>query len=213
MEMKRSLVIGLTGGIAAGKSTVARMFAELGAAVLDADDLSRLVAADQPEVLARLVEAFGASILDEQGRLHRGHLGRIVFSDDEARRRLEAITHPAIVTAARRRIEALRGEGHALIVYEAALLVESGRHREMDRVVVVTAEEEERLRRLCERNSLTRGEALDRLRAQLPQEIKAASADYLIDNSGPLEETRRQVVQVFRQLRREGPNGREEEET
>lgn len=201
----RSLIVGLTGGIAAGKSAVAEMFVRLGAAHLDADQLARRVVAEDPGLLASLVMAFGEEILDDAGRLHRAALGRVVFSDPTARERLEALTHPAIAAAAARDLEALAaGSDGRPVLYEAALLVEVGRAGEMDRLVVVVADEQARLRRLMARSGLSEQEARQRFAAQLPQEEKAALADYVIDNSGSLDETREQVRQVWAALLAQG---------
>ena len=195
-----AFVIGLTGGIAAGKSSVARLLAGLGAPVLDADQLAREVTRPGSPVLAALRECFGGAILAADGTLDRAALGRLVFSDAAARRRLEAITHPAIIAEGKRQIAALGEAGHRAVVYEAALLCETGRHREMDRLVVVVADDAIRVSRLMERSAIPRADAEARLRSQMPQEDKAALADYLIDNSGSLEQTRVQVERVWRRV-------------
>jgi dephospho-CoA kinase len=193
-------LVGLTGGIAAGKSTVAALFSRLGAARIDADVLAHEVTAAGTDVLHRLVQGFGDEILDSSGALDRARLGAIVFADVEARRRLEAITHPAIVAAARARVEELHRAGHRLVVYEAALLIESERHREMDLLVVVVADDVVRVERLMERSQLDREAAEQRLVAQLPQGAKAAVADFVIDNSGPWQQTRARVQEVWRRI-------------
>ena len=195
-------VAGLTGGIAAGKSTVARLFQQLGCAVMDADQLSREVMLD-PVVLGQVVRAFGEGVLDHRGRLDRRALGAIVFADASRRAELEAITHPAIAAAARRGFEKLWRQGHHLVLYEAALLVETGRHEEMDLLVVVVADVEVRIRRLMRRSGLSRVEARSRLASQAPQEEKAALADHIIDNSGTLERTRARVQEVWADIQRE----------
>jgi dephospho-CoA kinase len=201
----RPLLVGLTGGIAAGKSTVATLFANLGAARVDADEVAHEITAAGSETLGQLVQVFGAEILDPAGNLDRARLGAIVFADAEARHRLEALTHPAIAAVARARIEALHHAGHRVVVYEAALLVESGRQREMDLLVVVIADDEVRMRRLMERSQLSREAAERRLAAQLPQSAKAAAADFVIDNSGPRQQTRARVQEVWRRIiRRSG---------
>ena len=196
-----ALVVGLTGGIAAGKSTVASMFHELGAPVLDADDLAREATAPGSATLRRIAEELGGQILDGAGELDRKALGQLVFSDPDVRARLEAIIHPVIARAARERIAALAGEGHSVVIYEAALLVETGRHREMDRLVVVAAGDAVRIARLMARDGLDRVQAEARLAAQLPQREKEELADYVIDNSGPLAQTRARVERVWRSLR------------
>lgn len=196
-------LIGITGGIAAGKSTVARLFRELGGAVLDADALAREVTAPGSETLARIVESFGSDLLGPRGELDRARLGALVFDDPQARLRLEQIVHPAIAAAAEVRIAALAGEGHRYVFYEAALLVETGRYRQMDALVVVTAKDELRIRRLIERAGISRGEARKRLAAQAPEAEKVRLADYLVDNSGSVEQTRTQVEAIWRRITRE----------
>lgn len=194
-------VVGLTGGIAAGKSTVAEMFRQLGCAVMDADQLSREVMEDA-EVKQEVARAFGRQVLDQDGRVDRKALGEVVFSDATARKELESITHPAIAEAARRGFQNLWRQGHRLVLYEAALLVETGRHEEMDLLVVVVADEEVRIQRLTRRSNLQREEARLRLGSQLPQEDKASLAHYLIDNSGTLEQTRARVEEVWEAITR-----------
>jgi dephospho-CoA kinase len=226
---RRDLLVGITGGIAAGKSTVAQMLGRLGAPVVDADALARDVTspgggepggvegvgegakpregrtgASCAQVLAQLVEAFGAQILDSTGELDRAKLGRLVFDDPEARRRLEGITHPAIMAAAEAQIAALRRAGHRVVLYEAALLVETGLHRRMDLLLVVTAGEETRVERLMARSGMSRDDAERRLRAQAPERDKVAVADIVIDNTGTLEETRAQVLRAWREIVRRG---------
>ncbi|MCC6746278.1 MAG: dephospho-CoA kinase [Deltaproteobacteria bacterium] len=194
------MLVGLTGGIAAGKTTVAEVFAELGAGVVDADRLAREVTAPGAPALVEIVRVFGHEVLGADGSLDRAALGRRVFVDPAERAKLEAITHPAIAAASAARLEQLRDAGAPLLIYEAALLVETGRYRQMDRLVVVTATEEVRVARLMARNGFTRADALARLAAQLPEEEKVRVADYVVDNSGALAETRRQVEAVWRAL-------------
>jgi len=193
-------LIGLTGGIAAGKSTVAAMLRELGCAVIDADELAREVTAPGCEALERIVEAFGPEVVDQDGRLDRARLGQRIFEDPAARGILESITHPAIAAAAARRAAELGARGHHVVFYEAALLVETGRDRELEALVVVTAPDELRVARLIRRSGVTRQEGLQRLAAQLPQADKVRRADYLIDNSGALKQTRAQVEALLARL-------------
>jgi dephospho-CoA kinase len=205
-----STLVGLTGGIGAGKSTVARLFAAYGAAIIDADALAREVLAPGTNTLREVVAIFGTEVLDARGELDRARLGRIVFADSRAREALEAITHPAIIAAAKERIDTLIRAGHRQVIYEAALLIESGRDAEMDLLVVVIADDEIRIRRLKERCGMSRSEVLQRFSAQLPQAEKAARADYLIDNSGSLEQTRTRVREVWSEIQRMADSGQEE---
>ncbi len=193
-------VIGLTGGIAAGKSLVATMLAELGAQVVDADELAREVVAPGSEALARIVARFGEEVLDPAGALDRARLAALAFADDQARGALEAITHPAIATLSCQRIAEHQAGGAPLTVYEAALLVETGRHRELGPLVVVVADEAQRIERLMARDALGREAAEQRLAAQVSQQRKAELADHVIDNSGSIEQTRAQVERLYRLL-------------
>lgn len=192
--------VGLTGGIASGKSTVATLFAELGVAIVDADALAREVVAPGSEGLAELVAEFGDSILMTTGELDRQELGRRVFESAEARARLNAITHPKIASLSTERIAALQNAATPYVLYEAALLVENGSHRQLDALVVVAIERELQLARLRARNGLSEAEAVSRLDAQLPLADKIKVADLVIDNGGSVDDTRQQVRSVHQQL-------------
>jgi dephospho-CoA kinase len=193
-------VLGLTGGIAVGKSTVGRMLSELGADLIDADQLSREVVLPGAPALAAIVNRFGADICDDKGRLDRKRLGALVFADSQARADLEAILHPAIANLSQHRFLRARQAGAKLIVYEAALLIETGRHRDMDRVLVVVADEQVRLRRLTERDGFSREQASARIASQMPQQQKRQVADFVVDNSRTIDETRKQVEQVWQTI-------------
>jgi dephospho-CoA kinase len=195
-----TLVLGITGGIASGKSSVAAIFADLGAVVVSADHLAREAVAPGTATLARLVEAFGPTILDAAGELDREALGRIVFADRAARQRLNAITHPAIARLSDARLSELRVQEIPLVVYEAPLLFEAGAEQRVDRVLVVTVDPAVQQQRLATRDGLDAGEIASRIAAQWPQAEKVARADYVIDNSGPIEQTRRQVAALHRFL-------------
>ena len=192
-------VIGLTGGIASGKSTVAQMLRELGAVVIDADEAARAVVEPGSEAFAEIVDAFGTQVLDG-GHLDRSRLAQIVFADEAARRRLEAITHPRVRRwmAERQREAAERGE--PLVVLDIPLLFENGLEAGMKAVILAYAPEEVQIERLIRRNGLSRQDARARLAAQLPIEEKVARATYVIDNGGPLEATRAQTEKVWRQI-------------
>lgn len=194
------LVIGLTGNIGAGKSAVAAAFGALGAEVVDADAIAREVVAPGSPALTAIVERFGAHLLDRQGGLDRARLAAEVFEDGGARAALEAILHPAIAEASRRRLAALAAEGCEIAVYEAALLVETGRYREMDLLVVVMAPDEDRLARLIARDGLEEEQIRQRFAAQLPQQKKAALADFVIDNAGAKEALGAKVQMIWQQI-------------
>lgn len=189
-----TLVLGLTGGIASGKSSVAAIFAGLGAVVVSADQLAREAVAPGSATLQALAAAFGPAILGSAGELDREALGRLVFADPAARERLNALTHPAIARLAEARLRELRDRNVPLVVYEAPLLFEAGVERRVDRVLVLTVDPAIQRARLQERDQLDAAAIESRISAQWPQADKVARADFVIDNSGPLEETRRQVA-------------------
>lgn len=198
-------VIGLTGGIASGKSTVGRMLAELGAPVVDADLIAREVVQPGQPAYEDIVAAFGREVLREDNTIDRKALGAIVFADAERRRQLNAITHPRIAQATQARLATLAQGGAPVAIYEAALIVENKLHLGMDGLIVVACPEEEQLRRAMKRDGLSEEEARARIRAQAPIGDKQAVADWVIDTSGPLDNTARQVREVWGQIQAGGP--------
>ena len=188
-----AMIIGLTGGIACGKSSVARILEERGLPVIDADQVARDVVAPGSDGLAAGVDAFGDGVLDAQGGLDRAKLGEIVFADPDARRRLEAITHPRIAAESGRRMQEALAAGAERVFYEAALLVEIGRHKDFGALWVVAAPRESQIERVMARDGLSRADAEARLAAQMPVAEKAAVADVVIDNSGDLAALARAV--------------------
>jgi dephospho-CoA kinase len=193
-------VFGLTGNIGSGKSTVAAMFREAGIPVLDADRISREVTAPGAPAFRAIVEEFGAFILGPEGAIDRGKVAEIVFSDPSRRARLEAITHPAILESLKDALSRRAGDGHAVAIVEAALIHESGRKGLFEAVISVRCDPEEQRRRLARRGELTGEQAAARAAAQMDAEEKARASDYVIDNSGDLEATRRQVLHLARIL-------------
>lgn len=195
-------VCGLTGGIAAGKSVVARRLAEHGAAVVDADRLAREVVEPGTPGLAAVVERFGEGVLRDDGSLDRAALGAVVFADPAARHDLEAITHPAVRDLSQRRMrEAVAEDPARVVVYDVPLLVESRGAGEFDTVVVVHAPAEERVRRLVELRGSTEEDARRRVASQADDAARLAVADHVVDSSGDLEETLRQVDELWPVLR------------
>jgi dephospho-CoA kinase len=191
-------LVGLTGGIGSGKTTVARLAAERGVPVMDADQLAREVVAPGQPAHAAIAAAWPSAIAAD-GTVDRRRLGAIVFADPAERARLEAITHPRIQELAQARAAELARQGHRLAFYEASLLVETGRHGEFDGLVVVTASEDTQLRRAVARG-LTPDEARARLAAQLPLGDKVRVATHVIENDGDLEATRAQVAKLIEAL-------------
>jgi dephospho-CoA kinase len=190
-------VIGLTGGIGSGKSAVARMLAERGVPVVDADLLAREVVEPGRPAYEDIVREFGREVLAADGTIDRKRLGALIFGDDARRRRLNAITHPRIAAAGQEKIAAHAAAGAEVVFYEAALLVENQLHRMLDGLVVVSAPPEVQVARVVARDGLSEDEAHARLRAQLPLADKVAVATHVIDNSGPLEATRAQVDRLL----------------
>ncbi|HEV8675629.1 MAG TPA: dephospho-CoA kinase [Methylomirabilota bacterium] len=194
-------LVGLTGGLASGKSTVSRQLAELGCHVIDADMLARAVVAPGEPALQTIVQAFGRAVLRPDGTLDRARLGALVFADAEKRKRLEAITHPAIQARRQAALAELAAEGYdGLVVQDAALLIEVGGAAHVDRLVVVYADRAVQRERLMRRDRLDAAEAERRLATQMPLAAKARLAHYVIDNSDSPEETAAQVRAVHAAL-------------
>jgi dephospho-CoA kinase len=198
------LLVGLTGSIGSGKSLVADMFKELGASIIDADELARAVVAPGTEGLELVKKHFGPKILTDNGELCRKALGEIVFSAPEERKALEAILHPRIRELFRNRLHAehQRATPPPMIIYAVPLLFESGySYEELDKIIVVAAPREQCLARVVARDGSSREFAEKQLAAQLPTEAKVARADYVIRNDSSLENTRVQVQELFETLK------------
>jgi len=190
--------VGLTGGVASGKSTVSAMLAELGAVVIDADVLAREVVAPGTDGLAEVVEAFGPDVLGSDGALDRPALGAIVFGDEARRRVLEGIIHPR-VRARAAAIEATAPPG-AVVVHDIPLLTETGQAASFDAVVVVDVPVATQVQRMVEQRGLTRAEAEARVAAQASREERLAVATHVVDNTGTLEELRTRVAEALAEL-------------
>ncbi|HEY6097771.1 MAG TPA: dephospho-CoA kinase [Candidatus Deferrimicrobium sp.] len=197
-------VIGLTGNIGSGKSTVAAMLRAAGIPVLDADRISREVTAPGGRAYDAVVRAFGRGIVRDDGSIDRNRLGEIVFAEPKLRSRLEAITHPAILETMKEAIAGIEREGHRAAVVEATLIHESGKKGLFEAVISVTCDRETAISRLAARGGMSRRQAEARLGAQMEAGRKADASDYVIDNSGEIEATRRQVGRIVRVLLGEG---------
>ncbi len=199
--MRRFLLVGLTGSIATGKSTVSRMFAHLGARVLDADLLAREVVMPGQPAYLKIVEEFGQGVVQEDGTLDRKALGAIVFAEPARRKRLEEITHPAIAARQQRILSVLDEEAfEGIVIWDVALLFETGGVAKMDRVVVVATDPETELTRLMARDGMAEADCRARIASQMPVAEKAKRAHYVIDNSGDRVQTERQVKGVYEAL-------------
>ena len=200
-EEDKPIVLGITGGIACGKSLVCHLFKELGAAVLSADELAREAVRPGEKAFKEIVAHFGKGILTKEGSIDRARLAEKIFQTPAERHQLNTITHPAIGHLADRRINELRKRPAVpLIIYEAPLLFEAKAEERVDLVLVVTTTSEQQLERLMQRDNLSREEALQRIAAQMPLAEKISRADILVENNGPTEETQRLIGHIFAKL-------------
>ena len=198
------LRVGLTGGIATGKSVVAAAFSEQGAFVLDADTLGHELTEPGTPAHGEILEVFGDGVLSAGGRIDRKKLGDRIFADPEARQRLNAILHPRILAEVEGRIlDFARRSPGGIAVVQAALVVEAGARSRFDRIVVTHCDPETQARRLVERDGISREQARRRISAQAEPRERLAAADHVIDTSGSLDETRARAREVFIALRRE----------
>lgn len=196
------LKVGLTGSIAVGKSHVLSIFRELGCHTIDADQIAREVVTLDSEGLKLVVENFGNEVLRPDGSLDRQRLGTIVFADEAKRRQLNSILHPLIIAAQDERIRRIeQSDPRGIVMIDAALMIESGGYRRMDKLIVLYCEPEIQLQRLMRRDGLSRETAESRIAAQMPQDEKKTFADFLINTSGDRSQTRAQVEDIYRQLR------------
>lgn len=193
-----SLVIGLTGGIASGKSTVAKMFTDLGIPVIDADVIAKKVVEPGEEPYKQVVKVFGKEILSPDSTINRPKLGSIIFSNEEKRGQLNQIVHPAVRKQMLKKKKDYIKRGEKCIVLDIPLLFESKLTSLTDQTLVVFVDEETQLKRLMERNQLTEQEALNRIRSQMPLKEKAKLADELIDNNHSMEESKKQLLDLLK---------------
>ncbi len=198
-------VFGLTGGIGTGKSTVARMIAEEGIPVVDADRISRDIAAPGSPVHAEIVRRFGSGILLPDGRIDRKKLGGIVFTDANKRVELERLTHPAIAREIAEALGRLEAGGREIAVVEAALIHEAGKKGRFEAVIAVRCSRNQQILRMMARDGITKEEALERIAAQMDPEEKARASEIVIDNSGDLDATRAQVRALVSSWKRSPP--------
>lgn len=196
------MVVGLTGGIATGKSTVARLFVECGAHLVDADILAREAVVPGRPAYDQIVAAFGHDMRRAEGTLDRERLGKVVFEDPTKLALLNAIVHPHVVHEQERLCRIIaRKDPKAIIVYDAALLIETGAHRHTSKIIVVTADEETQLQRLRSRNGLSEDEARKRIHAQMPLADKVKLAHYVLDGTLPIDQLRQDVKRIYEEVR------------
>ncbi|CAB3225107.1 unnamed protein product [Arctia plantaginis] len=196
-------IVGLTGGLATGKSTVLSIFRENGIAVIDADEIAKKVLEPGTKAWKELRDFFGDEVLLPDGKVNRMQLGEVVFNDVEKRRKLNAITHPRIQSAMMKLAISYFFTGHRYIVMEVPLLFETGKMLTfMHKIITVVCEEHQQLERLCKRNSFSEAVAKKRISCQMPLEDKVAKSHFVIDNSGDLAYTRQQTENIIRLLSR-----------
>ena len=195
------MLVGLTGGVATGKSTVTKMFKQCGAVVIDADELARDVVKPGKAAWREIVKTFGKTALNPDRTLDRRTLGAIVFNDRSKLRRLERIIHPRVEREqARLTRQAARKDPNAVVIYDVPLLFEAGVDKRVDTIIVVTADRETQIARLKKRNGLSRAEAIRRIRSQMPLAKKIQQADHVLQGTLPRPSLRRQVGQLFQHL-------------
>ena len=196
------ILVGLTGGVATGKSTVAKMFSRCGAILIDADELARELVEPEKPAWHAIVKLFGKTVLNQDRSLDRQALGSIVFHNLKKRRQLERIIHPCVAREQQRLVRRItKRKPHAVVIYEVPLLFEAGVDKRVDKILVVTADHNTQIARLKKRNGLSRAEALRRIRSQMPLAKKTQQADHVLNGTLPRPSLRKQVGQLFKSLR------------
>jgi len=195
------ILVGLTGGVATGKSTVAKMFKQCGAAVINADLLARQVVEPGKPAWRAIVKLFGRTVLNQDRSLDRQTLGSIVFHNPKKRRQLERIIHPRVAREQQRLVHRIaKRKPHAVVIYEVPLLFEAGVDKRVDKIIVVTVDRNTQIARLSKRNGLSRAEALRRIRSQMPLAKKIQQADHVLNGTLSRPSLRKQVGQLFNSL-------------
>jgi dephospho-CoA kinase len=198
------LIVGLTGGIASGKSLVTRVLRDLGAHIIDADKIVHDLLASGQDACREVVGHFGKEIQLPDGSIDRRKLGDIIFNHPEERAWLNQCIHPRVFEAYNHQVRHLsERQPDAIVIMDAALLIETGYHKHMDRLIVVYADQKDQLKRLMERDRFTREQAMARISSQMPLDEKRKYADYVIENTGTREATEQQTREVFAKLRQE----------
>jgi len=201
MKIRNSgiITIGVTGGIGSGKSEVCNILKESGASIVSADDLAKEIMETNREMKRKLVQAFGESVYLADGKLNRAHLAKIIFFEDTSNRKINAIVHPYVLRRIRQIIQKEKARGQsAILVFEAALIYESGADKMLDVVIVVDANEQGRIQRVMERDRVSREEVLMRIKAQMAPASTVRKADFVIRNDGNLRELESKVKFLFR---------------
>lgn len=199
-------VIGLTGGIATGKSTVSAILENAGAVIIDADRIARRVVKKNLPAYRQIVAQFGESVLLPDGEINRTALGNLIFNDSRKKQLLNSIVHPHVRRETDRQLRHIaKNNPNALVILDIPLLLEAGMRKDLSEVIVVYAPEHIQIRRLMERDHISQEDALTRIRSQMPIEEKKSFATMVIDNSGSIESTRKQTLEIFQRLKQPPP--------
>ena len=202
LQYRLMILVGLTGGIASGKTTVSECFKHLGAHLIDADQLAHEAIAPKTAPWKAIRDAFGSGVLKPDQTVDRHKLGEIVFRDLEKLKRLNSIVHPAVFMEEERlRKEIAERDPKAVVIFDAALLIETGAYKRMDKVIVVSVDQHTQIKRLMERNGLSQTEAERRIKLQAPTDLKKRHADYVIDGAQPMEIIERETAKIYKDLK------------
>lgn len=194
------LVVGLTGGMASGKSVVSKTLKEIGLPIIDADLIAREMVRPNEAGYREIVDHFGKKILNPDQTINRRKLAKIIFSDSKERERLNSILHPKIVEEIKKRLKDFKERGERMVIVDAALLIEAGQLSLVDKLIVVTVSPKIQIKRLAQREHLTEKEAKERIATQMPLSEKVKLADYVIDNSGTVKKTIKRTKEVSKKL-------------
>jgi dephospho-CoA kinase len=193
-----SILVGLTGGMGSGKSLAAKFFAEQGAHIIDADQLSRELVRPGHPALKEIIDAFGEDILEPSGNLDREKLAKIIFDDTENKSALEAILHPKVIVREQEKyLSIIASNPSAIVIVDAALLIESGNYKNVDKVIVVQSREEQQVQRILSRGFQSYDQAIARIKNQMSFEKKSKYADYILDNQSQAEDLRQKVQEIY----------------
>jgi len=196
-----SLLVGLTGGMGSGKSLAAKFFAEQGAHIIDADELSRELVLPGHPALKEIVDAFGEDILEPSENLDREALAKIIFDNAEKKSVLEAILHPKVIVREQEKYLSISAsDPSAIVIVDAALLIESGNYKNVDKVIVVQSTEEQQVQRILSRGFQSCDQAIARIKNQMSFEKKSEYADYILDNQSQVEDLRKKVQKIYAKL-------------
>ncbi len=196
-QRNNKVVIGLTGSFGSGKSTVSRILASWGARIIDADKIAHGYLKPKGRVYKKIVSAFGSSVIGKNNEIDRRALGRIAFSDTNKLKKLNNIVHPEVIRAINKKLAGIK---KGVVILDAPLLLEVGLENAVSKLIVVAVDKNTQLERLLKKTSLSRAEILKRIKFQIPQNVKLRSANFIIDNSGTLKETKKQVFSIRRKL-------------